>query len=461
MGRQSIAHKLTQAPDQVSSLQLTDGSKVAVVGGGPAGSYFAYFLLSMADMIDLDLQVDVYEPRNFLSPGPISCNMCGGILSESLVQILATEGINLPDTVVQRGVDSYVLHMDAGSVRIDTPLHEMRIGAVHRGAGPRGSKGSKWQSFDGYLQGLTVQKGARVIQERVSEINWSEGRPHISTRQGTNQTYDLLVGAVGVNSAALKLFQRLYMAYEPPGVTKTVIREYRLGAETIARTLGSSMHVFLLDIPRLEFAAVIPKGDYVTVCLLGEDIDQALFETFLSSPEVKRCMPPGWHLEEFACQCSPRMNVHGATQPYGDRIVFVGDSGITRLYKDGIGGAYRTAKAAAAAAIFHGITAEDFRRHYWPACQSLKRDNQFGRLIFLVTNLFQRWGFARRAILRQIASEQQLTGNERRMSMVMWDMFTGSAPYKEIFIRTLHPVFLARMLLAVGRSILSPGSTSE
>jgi len=33
------------------------------------------------------------------------------------------------------------------------------------------------------------------------------------------------------------------------------------------------MHVFLLDIPRLEFAAIIPKGDYATVCLLGEDIE--------------------------------------------------------------------------------------------------------------------------------------------------------------------------------------------
>jgi len=35
MGRQSIAQKLTQAPDQASSsLQLTDGSNVAIVGGG-------------------------------------------------------------------------------------------------------------------------------------------------------------------------------------------------------------------------------------------------------------------------------------------------------------------------------------------------------------------------------------------------------------------------------------------
>ena len=30
-------------------LRLTDGSRVAVIGGGPAGSFFSYFLLAMAD----------------------------------------------------------------------------------------------------------------------------------------------------------------------------------------------------------------------------------------------------------------------------------------------------------------------------------------------------------------------------------------------------------------------------
>jgi hypothetical protein len=69
------------------------------------------------------------------------------------------------------------------------------------------------------------------------------------------------------------------------------------------------MHVFLLDIPRLEFAALIPKGDYVTLCLLGDDIDEELMDRFFSSsfPRtpatatrvsilVKRapCMGTGW-----------------------------------------------------------------------------------------------------------------------------------------------------------------------
>ena len=54
--------------------------------------------------------------------------------------MLAAEGINLPPTVVQRGIDSYVLHMDVGSARIETPMLEKRIAATYRGAGPRDLK---------------------------------------------------------------------------------------------------------------------------------------------------------------------------------------------------------------------------------------------------------------------------------------------------------------------------------
>ena len=69
----------------------------------------------------IDVRVDLNDPRGFSVPGPTGCNMCGGILSESLVQTLAADGINLPPPVVQRGIDSYDLHTDMGSVRIETP----------------------------------------------------------------------------------------------------------------------------------------------------------------------------------------------------------------------------------------------------------------------------------------------------------------------------------------------------
>lgn len=450
----TLVRMLGLAPEiSESDLTLEDGSRIGVIGGGPAGSYFTYFLLSMAEMMEIELQVDVYEPRDFNKPGPGGCNHCGGIISESLVQILAAEGINLPGEVVQRGIGSYMLHMDVGSVRIETPIQEMRIGAVHRGAGPKGSSGTKWKSFDGYLQSLTLEKGANLIHERVTSIDWKLERPTVNTRGGTPKVYDLLVVAAGVNSTLGKLIKGLDLPYKPPRVTKTIIREYRLGAETIQEQLGNAMHVFLLDIPGLEFAAVIPKGDYVTICMLGEDIDKDLFETFLDSPEVKACMPPEWLMNQFACQCLPRMNVGPAEFPYDDRIVFIGDCGTTRLYKDGIGGAYRTAKAAATTAVFHGVSSADFEKYYWPACKSIANDNSIGRFIFGVTHQIQHRRFARKAVLNMTASEQLKEGHQRRMSMILWDMFTGSAPYRDIFMRTLHPAYLTSFLWSLTVSL--------
>jgi flavin-dependent dehydrogenase len=436
-------------------IALQDGSRVAVIGAGPAGSLFAYFLLDMAKRIDLSLDVDLWEPRGtFAKPGPAGCNMCGGIVSETLVQNLAIEGVALSPVVVQRGIDAYVLHTDVGSTRIETPLAEMRIGAVHRGAGPKDAKIARWESFDHHLQARALARGARLFTSRVDAVSREpDGRVRVEGRDGSAGTYDLVVGAVGVNSPALKLFEGLGIGYERPVTTKTLIREYFLGEEVIGRTLGSAMHVFLLDVPRLEFAAAIPKGDYVTVAVLGEDIDDALVDAFLARPEVRACMPPGWDPAVRSCQCMPSISVRGVTKPYADRFVFVGDAGVTRLYKDGIGAAYRTAKAAARAALFEGISEAAFARHFAPVCRSIAADNQIGKLAFAITHVARRFALLRRAMLRMAAAEQRRPGDLRPMSSVLWDMFSGSAPYRDIFLRMIRPAFLIRFAWAALASL--------
>jgi flavin-dependent dehydrogenase len=438
-----------------TSLKLDDGSNVAVVGGGPAGSFFSYFLLDFADRIGLAINVDIYEPRNFFSPGPTGCNSCGGIISESLVQNLAAEGINLPPEIIQRGIDSYIMHTEFGNVRIETPLHEKRIGAVHRGSGPKDVKDVKWGSFDGFLQILSIKKGASIIQEKVEDILFDNNLPQLKTKDSVSKYYDLVATSVGVNTGSLNVFQNFNIDYKPPLTTKTLIREYFMGYDNVAKYVGSSMHVFLLNLPRLEFAALIPKGDYVTLCMLGDNIDKSLLKSFLEIPEIKQCFPPEYNYEKGSCQCAPRISIKGADHPYGDRIVFVGDCGVNRLYKDGIGIAYRAAKSAATTAIFHGISSIDFKKHYWPFCKSIEMDNTIGKLVFAITSIIQKYLFTRLAVVRMILNEQTQKGKHRIMSTVMWDMFTGSAPYKEIFLRTFHPLFFIRFIWDMVVSILS------
>lgn len=444
-----------QASLKPSGLALGDGSRVAVMGGGPAGSLFSYFLLEMADRDGLSLHLDIYEPRDFSMVGPRGCNMCAGIISESLIQMLAVEGINLPPTVVQRGTDSYVLHNKVGSVRLNTPFMEKRVATVFRGTGPLQVTADGQSSFDAFLLEQAVQKGANRLQNRVVGVNWADdGRVLLKIQGEPAQSYDFLAVATGVNSSALKLFEKMDLEFQPPGVSQTYLREYFLGKEMVERLFGHTIHFFMLDLKGLDFAAVIPKGECVTICLLGKDLDQGVFESFLNTPQVKSCLPPGWQAEDYICHCCPRINIMGATHPFGDRIVFLGDTAVSRLYKDGIGAAYRAAKAASAAATFDGISEQALERSYGRYSKEMERDNAIGKRIFAVVGVMKSWRFTSRAVLEMISNEQSRETGQQRMSAIMWDMLTGSAPYSSIALRIFHPAFWSRFVWHVGVSAL-------
>lgn len=445
--------------EEEHELSLRDGSRVGIVGGGPASSFFAYFLLNMAETIDLDIEVEIYEPRSFSYCGPAGCNHCGGIVSESLVQILAAEGIVLPDSVVQRGIESYVVHMDVGDVAIESPVHEMRIAALYRGNGPREGGDAPLESFDGYLQGMAVERGARVVRQLVTGFEWEEGYPHLTFADHSTARYDLVAVATGVNSNVIKMLDDHPQGFEPPKTTRGYICEFRSTEAEMMRMLGTAVHVFLLDIPRFEFAAIIPKGPFATVVMVGEELDEELVHRFLSDPVVRRTLPT--NAVPCVCTCRPLINLGARKRPYGDRIVLIGDSGVTRLYKDGIGAAFRTGKAAATTAVFNGLSKQDFEKHFWPTCRNITNDNAVGRVMFATNTIMKNSRFTRRAILRMAQKEQATSGARPHMSSLLWNMFTGSAPYTEMFKGTLHPGFIGNLLLSLGSACWPRGKSAK
>jgi flavin-dependent dehydrogenase len=279
----------------------------------------------------------------------------------------------------------------------------------------------------------------------VTAMDRTGDRIGINCADGHRGHYDLAVVATGINSQFLEAVCGPVAPIRQPEKTTTFICEFGLGQSLIEEALGDSMHVFLLDIPRLEFAALIPKGDYVTLCMLGDDIDDQLIKSFFASPEFRHCFPDAI-VPPPVCHCLPRINVRTALYPFDDRIVMIGDSGTTRLFKDGLGAAYRTAKAAAKTAVFHGVSAENFRHYYWPLCRTIANDNRIGNLVFLVSGVIQKMRFSRRAVLRMTAIEQAGNSPRKRMSEVLWDIFSGSAPYREILGRTLHPAYIGRLV---------------
>ena len=431
-------------------IELIDGSNIAVIGGGPAGSFFTYHALEFASRLDLNINIDVYEAKNFNKIGSGGCNHCGGIVSESLVQKLSTDGIIIPREIIQRSINSYTLHTEQGDAVIQTPSNEHRIASVFRGCGPKGCLDTSQRSFDNYLLDLCREKGAQVILEKITELERCEEGIILRSNKTVNKKYDLVVGAVGLSKKTLSMFQAVSNQFVPPEVTRTYISEFYLGQGEVDKYFGASMHVFLLNLPNVTFGALIPKDDYVTLVLLGKDIDKEIVEKFITAEQVKGCFPKNIVLQDAApCKCYPFINSKGAIKPYDNNVVLIGDSSSSKLYKNGIGAAYITGRAAAKAAIFQGISKKSFEKYYASTCTNLNRDNQIGQLIFLVTRVIQRSSLLKKAVLNSVLREQKTNDTKKLLSSALWDTFTGSASYRNILSRFCHPVLIFNLIRGI------------
>jgi len=415
---------------------LDDGSRVAVIGGGPSGSFFSTFALKMARLVGKDISVTIYDSKDFTKDGPAGCNRCGGIISELLVQTLAVEGINLPDTVVQRGINSYKLHTEQGTVQIETPAFDKTIATVYRGGGPKGIIGKEKKSFDQFLLDQAVREGAGFHSVRIDRVQFRDGKPVLFSRDEEVLEADLVVGAFGVNSPSSKVFEETGFGYQSPKVVTAAIAELGMDKDILNEHFGSAIHLFLLPIADIKFAALIPKETYLTVCILGKNVNANTISDFLDHPVVKGVFPKGVPYQ-MSCRCLPKMNVGAPKKPFADRVVALGDAGSTRLFKDGIGAAYIMGKAVAKTAVFEGVSERHFRESYHPVYRSIIADNYYGSALYAVIGVYRSWTFLTRAMLNVVRKEQGSTRNEKILSSILWDMFTGNERYKNVFAKSL------------------------
>ncbi|MDH4231704.1 MAG: hypothetical protein OEW04_06705 [Nitrospirota bacterium] len=414
--------------------ELRDGSKIAVLGGGPTGSFFSIFALKMAKMMGKEINVTIYEPKDFTKDGPGGCNRCGGIISELLLQTIAVEGITLPDRVVRKGIHSYKLHTNHGTVFIATPAFEKTIATVYRGGGPKGMAGGETESFDNFLLSRAAAEGAIHVPLRIERVE-SRGKPVLFSQNKEVMEADLVAGCFGVNSTTGKIFEEMGIGYKQPSTSTAAIAELAMTEEAITECFGNSIHLFLIPDKDIKFAAMIPKGQFVTLCILGEDLSPSIVREFLERTLVKSVLPSSYSIE---CSCLPRMNSGAARRPFADRVVICGDAGSTRLFKDGLGGAYLMGKAAAKAAVFQGVGEADFRREYYPVYKSIIYDNLYGSFLYAVIGQYRRWKYLTKAMIEVVRKEQRDTDNtEKILSNILWDMFTGNERYKNVFLKSL------------------------
>jgi len=280
-------------------------------------------------------------------------------------------------------------------------------------------------SFDGWLLEQAKERGAEILCARVMAI-YPGKRPSILTAQERLEA-DLVVVATGVNSRAPL---DPSWGYQHPK-TETMAQDevpFPLGL------LGRNVHIFLDYPPGLFFGALIPKGRYVNISLLGRDLALDAVKDFIEGHVRFHLFPEGVPL---LCGCTPRVAISPARHYYADRMVAVGDAAVTRLYKDGIGSAFITSEAAARTAIEQGITKADFHRGYAPTCRKIAQDNLFGQLLFSIwmtpgpkASLLKSW------LKPFIEGEQSHV--EQLCRRALWALFTGDESYRQVFVMVLR-----------------------
>ncbi len=444
-----------------SNLELNAGARIAVLGGGPAGSFFSIFALKLAKQIGKNIDLTIYERKSFSSEGPSSCNMCAGVVSESLVQMLAIEGICLKPPIVQRAIDTYCFQTTTGDVFLNSPSHQKGIATVYRGGGPacQTTSGtdqkleSERKSFDDFLLDCAQKEGAKVENVRIENIKLENGRPIIFSENGKLPDVDLVVGACGINSKTIKSFEELGTGYTCPSSIKAYQSEIHIGEKNVSAQFGNAVYVFLINQPGVKFAAITPKGSYVTISMLGKDVTKQTVIDFLNHPIVKKKFPGSWNITDTFCRCVPKINVGAASYPFANRIVMIGDASSARLYKDGIGSAYLTAKAAANTAILYGVGKTNFHKHYYPTCRKINMDNIFGKIMFAFTGIINKTPILREALLNASRYEQKHPESGYRCSAILWDTFTGNEQYTDIFLRSFNYKLLLRISVNIVNAI--------
>jgi flavin-dependent dehydrogenase len=447
----------------MNNLELADGSRVGIIGGGPAGSFFAFFLQKFAQQKKLKLGITIFDAKDFLLKGPRGCNLCAGVISETLSRRLHREGIRLPEERIIHRVDGYCLHQNDRQLFL-TGEGERKdsIATVFRGNGPRYSSFPETVSFDDFLLTLAQDSGAVVLRHPVRDLELaSDGHAPVRVLYGAGDDirvneFDLVVGAFGVNSSLSARIKDLGFGYKPPATLKTFQAELKLNRKRIEHEYGNYIHVHMPRDKNMRYVTLIPKGDFLSVAFVGRrDLEAESipgFSAFLGSLNPELADTPH-------CTCFPRIVVSAARKPYADRLVLIGDASCSRYYKNGIESALVTAELAARTAVLQGIDSGSFANHYHgQARKTIIRDNRYGRILFFLNDVLSTLPGLQKIHI-DLAADHKDSLPARTLHSILWNMFTGNQPYKSIFRKAVNPKFQLTLLARTIKSCFSKGRT--
>ena len=431
-------------------IKLHNNDRVAVIGAGPAGSLFAYFLLRFARKRHLRLNVTLYDPSDFTRPGPAGCNGCVGVINDSLYRHFQRIGIDLEQTqgLIQSRLSGYLWNTPIGCQRIDVEDRVESIRTIFRGGGPRFGVFDENVSFDGYLLRQAMDEGAQHEQLRVQQIERLQttqqlGMIRLTLEKDGRKSYQdahLVVGAFGLNPFLMQQFEQLGIGFRRPWHVRAAQIELHRREHAPVCPIDDYIRVFNISETRVRQLVLTPKGRYATLTLLaGQDMSIEDLHEIRQSATIENIWQSGWDWPKDSCHCLPLLQKGSAKNFYGDRVALIGDAGCCRYFKNGLESALRTAEMVAKTAIFHGISRQAFRRWYFRvAWREIISDNLFGRVLLGAHN----WISSHPRLMHvaiETRSEVTRPDMARRHQDILWNMLTGNRSYRYIFYQVICP----------------------
>jgi flavin-dependent dehydrogenase len=400
-----------------------------------------------------DLSAQGYQCRG--------CSFCAGGISPRLHEILAQDGLDVPEEIIQGQFDYVWIQGQWKNFRLRVPK-EMRMYSVFRGALPSRRTGRP-AGFDGFLLGEAVKEGARVLSGEIRSIERGEsGMPRLTVRT-TEDAHTLLEPAfvaiaTGVNAhcgldyqedSLAACLKRLNPAFAPGKTRRALIFELDVGEEYLERHMRREVYFIEYGSKslQLEHTALVPKGRFLTVAMLGKCVDESIFprdrqrivRDFLALPQIGRILP-GIDPSSLACACTPRMTVSTARSPFGDRFAVIGDAVGARLNKDGLYSAHVTASRLARSVLHDGIDVEALSRSYGKVVDWLATDNRFGRIVFVLSRAAFNRPVIGRITYQAFATEFKVRDeDDRPLGQVLWKIASGTADYRDVLREMCSP----------------------
>lgn len=405
---------------------LKEKDVVVIIGGGPAGASCAIKLKKLAIQKAINPKIYVYEGKRFEKKSYY--NQCIGILSPPLEKIMEQDlAIPFPWDITQKKINGYFIYSENNFLRLSGEQEP--------------SYACRRVEFDNYLFQKTKELGIEVIPARVTDLDFHPDWIMVYS-ESNNIKADVVVGAFGLDDGMAKIFERL-TSYRQPKFLYSIVTKIHPGEKGMTQ-FGNYLHAFVpSSLPFVEFGAITPKGNHLTLNIAGKKVDSEMMDKFLNLPPVREAFPNNLdHILPHLYYFKGKFPTLPAKDPSGDRYVMVGDAaGLNRPFKGkGINSAVITGMRAAEVIVNHGFSKEAFQV-YLNCCSDLTDDIPYGKIIRFLTIQSSKFGF--------LDSIFETAKKEQALRRAFFNIVSGRETYKKTWQETKNFRLFSKIILNV------------